>query len=311
VKSGTTKEKPALVTGVTGGTPELPSVVKTTTTQDQPALILPGDPPPVDGSTDSGASLKSNAFGGKPALDPGGTVSHHQAAQIAKGDYDAKKASAYTADVNYTAGPDQAATAEYLALLDQRWQGRRVLDIGCGEGKVANEYPPLKHARLVVGVDLSTPFLQQAHQERRDNTGFARADMTLLPVMSASMDAVISRFALHYTPDLEQLFREIARVLKAGGELTFVCNMIHGKDGAPIPDPVLNDPWIPIRLSEQLTVSNLGHGDQRYFDALSAAGFEVELVKRHGANHKISAEYPHKDQIELEAVIVRAKKRAD
>ncbi|MCC7381428.1 MAG: class I SAM-dependent methyltransferase [Deltaproteobacteria bacterium] len=301
-------EVDAVQTGAvqTGGV-QTGAIQKSTKRLEPAPLLSPGTPPsPIEPSQGAGASLKTHELAGKPS--PRGRLTPREAARVAQQDYAAAKTGAYTADVNYKGGPDQVATAEYLALLDRPWQGRRVLDIGCGEGKLPNEYAPLKRARLVVGVDLSMPFLEQAVRERGENADYVRGDMNRLPVLDASMDSVISRFALHYTPNLEALFREIARVLKPGGDLTFVTNMIRGKDGAPVPEDVIREGWIPIELSERVTVNNLALTDQRYFAAMEAAGLEVEVERRFSANHKIGPSYAHQDEIELEAVIVRARK---
>lgn len=303
MRSGATGKKGFVEPGVV----ETKTVPETTKRLERARRLHPGTPPPpIEPSHGVGASLKTHELAGKSSSK--GQPTPHEAARVAQQDYAAAKAGAYTADVNYKGGPDQVATAEYLAMLDRPWQRRRVLDIGCGEGKLPNEYAPLKRARLVVGVDLSMPFLEQAVRERGKNAGYVRGDMNRLPVLDASMDSVISRFALHYTPDLDALFQEIARVLKPGGDLTFVTNMIRGKDGAPVPEDVIREGWIPIQLSERVTVNNLALTDQRYFAAMEAAGLQVEVERRFSANHKIGLSYAHKDQIELEAVIVRARK---
>lgn len=96
----------------------------------------------------------------------------------------------------------------------------RVLDCGCGYGRVA---PALRSAgfRRVVGVDPSAAMLARARREA-PGVPFARADGGRLPFASGSFDAALLLTVLTSVPsDAAQraIVDEVARVLRPGGVL--------------------------------------------------------------------------------------------
>ena len=101
-------------------------------------------------------------------------------------------------------------------------EGRgRCLDLGCGTGVAL---PAL--ARLgwsVVGVDVSADQLRLA-AERAGALAeeLVLTDAAALPFADASFDAVVSLFTHTDFEDAGAVFREVARVLRAGGRLVYV-----------------------------------------------------------------------------------------
>jgi|WetSurMetagenome_2_1015567.scaffolds.fasta_scaffold41135_2 arsenite methyltransferase len=101
-------------------------------------------------------------------------------------------------------------------------KGERVLDIGCGCGVdsfvAALQVGP---EGQVVGLDLSVEMLEWALQAKTPsslkNISFYEGSAESLPFEDASFDLVISNGALNLVPDKESAFREIARVLRPGG----------------------------------------------------------------------------------------------
>lgn len=95
--------------------------------------------------------------------------------------------------------------------------GGRVLDAGCGNGfffDAARELVP--PTAELVGLDLSEAMLRLARQH---HPHLVRGDATRLPFADASFDTVLARSLLHHLPDPDAGAREIARVLRPGGEL--------------------------------------------------------------------------------------------
>lgn len=93
----------------------------------------------------------------------------------------------------------------------------RVLDAGCGNGfffEVAR--PQLPGAAELVGLDLSNEMLAKA---RRHHGRLVRGDAARLPFADGVFDTVLARSLLHHLPDPELGAREMARVLRPGGEL--------------------------------------------------------------------------------------------
>lgn len=118
---------------------------------------------------------------------------------------------------------DWLATAEpYLfgLLRSEDWSGRRVLEVGCGQG-AALHFLPGAGATRVVGLDASYESLSRASAGARsaDAAGIQllQGDAEHLPCPDGSFDAVLSIGVLHHTPDTAGAIREIHRVLRPGG----------------------------------------------------------------------------------------------
>jgi malonyl-CoA O-methyltransferase len=94
-----------------------------------------------------------------------------------------------------------------------------VMDLGCGTGFFSGELQERFNSSSIVGVDLSFDMLSAAHQ--RSSGLFVGGDAEKLPFSDNSIDLIYSNFALQWCFDLSQLFDELYRVLKPGGELIF------------------------------------------------------------------------------------------
>jgi SAM-dependent methyltransferase len=99
-------------------------------------------------------------------------------------------------------------------------RGKRVLDVGCGNGYVLAQYA--QHGAHVYGVDLTERAIDLARR-RFHLAGlegeFTHIDGTRLPFADASFDIVCSMGVLHHIPDPTPLVSELKRVLRPGGEL--------------------------------------------------------------------------------------------
>ena len=100
--------------------------------------------------------------------------------------------------------------------------GKRVLDIGCGGGFLAEECAALGCA--VTGIDPSAPSIAQAaaHARRAGLTiayGVARGEA--LPFAAATFEIVCCCDVLEHVDDLDRVIAETARVLMPGGVYLF------------------------------------------------------------------------------------------
>jgi demethylmenaquinone methyltransferase/2-methoxy-6-polyprenyl-1,4-benzoquinol methylase len=93
----------------------------------------------------------------------------------------------------------------------------KVLDLACGTGDLARELD--RRGFRPVGLDLSEGMLRAA---RSGATPLVMADAARLPLADASFEGVVSGFALRNIADLEQAFRECARILKPMGRLSLL-----------------------------------------------------------------------------------------
>lgn len=110
---------------------------------------------------------------------------------------------------------------------------RRVLDVGCGLGRMRAALLAHHPGAAWTGVELSQAMAHAGRREQQRARGFARwwraapqwivADGGRLPVRSGSVDFVVSNLMLHWHPQPHAVFPEWKRVLAPGGLLMFSC----------------------------------------------------------------------------------------
>jgi len=107
-------------------------------------------------------------------------------------------------------------TAELAGLLPS---GARVVDLGCGAGIPATR-ELAGHGLRVLGVDFSAVQLGRAHP-LVPGASFVQADMTAFSLRPASVDAVVSFYALIHVPlaDQRSLFPRLRQWIRLGGYL--------------------------------------------------------------------------------------------
>ena len=97
--------------------------------------------------------------------------------------------------------------------------GGRVLDLGAGSAWVSELLAKLGYRPITLDLSYALLTLGKRRFQREGLTPrFTVADMTLLPVATGSMDAVVVIDALHHVPGMASVFREAYRVLVEGGQ---------------------------------------------------------------------------------------------
>lgn len=103
-------------------------------------------------------------------------------------------------------------------LLDLVPEGGRVLDAGCGAGRLL----PLLASRgaRVEGIDISADMVRRARQDHPGHP-IAVAELTDLPCDDGALDAVVSWYSTIHMPDdhLADALAELRRVLRPGGHV--------------------------------------------------------------------------------------------
>jgi ubiquinone/menaquinone biosynthesis C-methylase UbiE len=94
----------------------------------------------------------------------------------------------------------------------------RILDVGCGTGRLARQLSRGLARSHVTGCDLSRGMLRQAKARRR-SIDLVRGDAQRLPFADACFDAAVSTDAFHLFPDPEAVLVDLHRVLAARGRL--------------------------------------------------------------------------------------------
>jgi trans-aconitate 2-methyltransferase len=102
----------------------------------------------------------------------------------------------------------------------------RVLDAGCGSGRVTEQLlERLPHGR-VVALD-GSPSMIEAARERLarfgDRVEYVVADLGRPLPIEGAVDAVLSTATFHWVSDHDALFRNLAAVLRPGGWLVAQC----------------------------------------------------------------------------------------
>lgn len=116
-------------------------------------------------------------------------------------------------------------TVDSLQLL----QGMTVLDLASGTGDLAaEEARRLVPLGKVVACDLSRPMLVSASRKlgcrplESWHLVYAQGAGEALPFSASRFDSVTIGFALRNVSDLDQVFRELARVLRPGGRVALL-----------------------------------------------------------------------------------------
>jgi SAM-dependent methyltransferase len=125
-----------------------------------------------------------------------------------------RRAAAFTG-----AATDEDARVPLVAALAEI-RPRRVLEVGCGWGELA-EWVARETGADVCATDLSPRMVELARERGLD----ARlADVQQLSFADGSFDAAVAAWMLYHVPDLDRGLSELARVLTPGGRLVVATN---------------------------------------------------------------------------------------
>lgn len=110
------------------------------------------------------------------------------------------------------------AVLERLPLLGDE----RVLDAGCGTGRVTEQLAARLPAGYVVALDGSAAMLEVARERLAaygDRVEYVLADLGHPLPLGGPVDAIVSTATFHWVPDHDALFANLAAVLRPGGPL--------------------------------------------------------------------------------------------
>jgi SAM-dependent methyltransferase len=112
---------------------------------------------------------------------------------------------------------------EILWRTIEAWQPQRVLEVGGGEGELAERIQRELGAHVSF-VDFSP---RMAELARARGIEAQEGDVQRLPFADGAFDTVIAAWMLYHVPDLDAGLGEIARVLTKGGALIAVTNSVQ------------------------------------------------------------------------------------
>ncbi|MBN1949761.1 MAG: methyltransferase domain-containing protein [Bacteroidales bacterium] len=154
-------------------------------------------------------------------------------------------------------------------------RGEICVDLGSGRGtdvlRLAEE---VGSEGFVYGIDISEGMLKKAQQTAAKmdvkNVKFIKAVLEKLPLEDRSVDLVISNCTINHAQDKQQVWNEIARILKNGGR--FVVSDIYSMD--EVPEKFRNDPEAIAECWAGAVTKEI------YLAQLSRAGFEnIEIIE--------------------------------
>ena len=136
-----------------------------------------------------------------------------------------------------------------VAVLDRlRLAGHeRVVDAGCGSGRVTELLAARLPAGKVVAVD-GSPAMIEAARERlapfRDRIEYVVADLGQPLPLEGPVDAVLSTATFHWVPDHDALFANLAAVLRPGGPLVAQCGGVGNIASVQRVLATIGDGWL-------------------------------------------------------------------
>lgn len=185
-------------------------------------------------------------------------------------------------DYEQSSSVQQMWARELIAKLDLKGD-ERVLDIGCGDGKVTAEIADDIKTGSIVGIDSSCEMIQLAQNRyansERSNISFVKHDARNLP-FNNEFDVVFSNAALHWIKDHLSVLRGIDRSLCSGGKI--LLQMGGGKHNAADLVSVFEqliemDPWR--EYYKDFTFPYNFYDPADYHPWLSKVGFAVKRVE--------------------------------
>jgi trans-aconitate 2-methyltransferase len=117
--------------------------------------------------------------------------------------------------------PLEAMGRDVLDRLELRGD-ERVLDAGCGTGRVTAALVERLPRGQVLAVDGSPAMVEQARERLGDSADVWVGDLLELEVDSP-VDAILSTATFHWIPDHDRLFERLLAALRPGGRLVAQC----------------------------------------------------------------------------------------
>ena len=113
------------------------------------------------------------------------------------------------------------------SIKNVNWQDKKILDVGCGDGKLSLKVLNRTKARELIGVDIDEKEISKAKKIKDLRLSFLVADSSSLPFDNEEFDAIFCNIAFQQFENKEKSLREMYRVLKNKGEI--IINFIEEK----------------------------------------------------------------------------------
>lgn len=107
---------------------------------------------------------------------------------------------------------------DLLKLINKR-ENLKVIDLGCGTGELSLKLQQELPGSKVLGIDASREMLMEAATYENENLHFEQLDIKSKIESGEQYDLIFSNAALQWLDQHEQLWPEIIKTLKPGGQL--------------------------------------------------------------------------------------------
>jgi len=158
------------------------------------------------------------------------------------------------------------------------WKGtERVLDIGCGDGKISDLLAEKLSQGVVIGYDVSPQMIDFASETfSRPNLFFLEGNAQAIP-FRCQFDVVASFCCLHWVPNQTLALEGIYRSLVPGGKTLFVIPARASSNLSPLIEAILKKPhWAD--FSPNWGTRIIFSSAEEYSALMEKVGFQIQQV---------------------------------
>jgi len=108
-------------------------------------------------------------------------------------------------------------------IEERSFKDFKILEVGCGAGKILQEIVSELKPRVTVGLDISRAMARITRKNMLKSSKYSSvylivADAHKMPIREGCFDLLVSTGTLHHIKRPDELFKECSRVLKKNGE---------------------------------------------------------------------------------------------
>jgi trans-aconitate 2-methyltransferase len=173
---------------------------------------------------------------------------------------------------------------ELRALLDPVISPR-VVDLGCGDGRLTAALHRDLGAASTIGIDLSEAMLAGAAPHTGGGVSFAGGDISTWT--GSGVDVIFSNAALQWVPDHPAVLRRWREALAAGGQLAVQVPANAGHPSHVVLRELAAERWGADAPPDPVASNVLG--PERYAELLDGLGFERQHVRLQVYAHRLAS----------------------